>query len=111
MIGYALLAIGIAVIVFAAINVYMVFTKQIPPIQLFSFPAVGLDAGALMDTKPPAGSSPKLEILPANVLNDSSNIFAHLFLMGFIVSIGYKISSLGVMLLRTIEVKVNEKTH
>lgn len=110
LLGYILLIFGIAVIFFAGFNVYMVFTKQMPPIQLFSFPSVGLDASALMDTKPAAGTAPKLEILPANVLNDTSNIFAHMFLMGFIATLGHKIASIGAQLVRTIEVQVRGKS-
>lgn len=112
--GYVLLSIGIVIIVFSAINVFQVFTKQIQPIQLFAFPAIGLDASTLLGGE--AGQlarGNKMEILPASVLNESSNIFAHMFLMGFFATIGHKIASLGIMLVRTIEVKVrgNEKTN
>lgn len=106
--GYILLITGIAVIFFAGFNVYMVFTKQMLPIQLFSFPSVGLDAAALLDAKAPPGG-PKVEILPANVLNETSNIFAHMFLMGFMATLGHKIASLGTQLVRPIVVKVASK--
>ena len=95
-IGYTLLVCGIAIILFTAFNVYFVFTKQAQPIQLFNFPAVSLDL--IPGAKP-------TEILPADVLNQSSNIFAHLLLMGFMASIGQKLATLGVQLVRPIVVK------
>ncbi|MCL4389907.1 MAG: hypothetical protein M1484_01415 [Patescibacteria group bacterium] len=97
--GYSLLAVGIAAIVFAAFNVYFVFTKQALPIQVFNFPAVSMEL--VPGTKP-------VELVSADMLNQSSNLLAHLLLMGFIASIGQKLASLGVQLLRPIVVKVKE---
>jgi len=107
LVGYILLGIGLLVIILAGVNVYMVFNKQAMPVQLFSFPPVSVDlsptgGGGL----PPGLTLPKTELLSSEMLNQTSNIAAHFFLMGFVVSIGYRIASLGVSLVRTIEVKV-----
>jgi len=48
------------------------------------------------------------ELISSDLLNESSNLAAHLFLMGFMASIGYKIGSLGIQMLRPIVVKVRE---
>ncbi|KKQ75871.1 MAG: hypothetical protein US96_C0003G0029 [Candidatus Woesebacteria bacterium GW2011_GWB1_38_5b] len=105
LVGYCLLAVGLVIIILAAFNVYQVFNALTKPVQLFSFPAVSLDLSSLGGGLPISAEA-KAELLPATVLNQSANIAAHLFLMGFVVSVGYKIASLGVQLVRTIEVKV-----
>lgn len=111
-IGYILLAVGIMTIIFSGFSVYTVFTKQARPVQLFTFKGISLDASQLLSTNLPPEATQLVkpggtqEIIPASLLNDSSNIFAHLLLMGFIGSVGYKIASLGVQLTRPIVVKL-----
>ena len=102
LIGYGLLVAGVLVILFAGFNIYQVFTRQIRPVQLFDFPAISIDSGEIA-----TGSLP-VELLPKEVLNDSSNVIAHLLLMGFVVNIGYKLASIGVMMTKTLEVKMKE---
>lgn len=121
-IGYVLLIIGVVIIIFSAISVWGVFTKKTQPVQLFNFEGISLDVGGIVQQNlsqslPPeaAGllkqqaSSQPTEIIPPDLINDSSNIFAHLILMGFIASIGFKIASLGVMLVRPVVVKLKAK--
>jgi len=115
-VGYILLSVGLLVIAASTLNVYQVFSKQIEPVQIFSFPSVSLDLGSAISGQLPEderapmqaqmGNSAKQEIIPSAVLNDSSNLAAHLFLMGFIVSVGYRVASLGTQLVRTIVVPV-----
>lgn len=115
-VGYVLLTLGLVVIAAATLNVYQVFSKQIEPVQIFSFPSVSLDLGSAIGGQLPVeqrallqaqmGESAKQEVIPSAVLNDSSNLAAHLFLMGFIVSVGYRVASLGTQLVRTIVVPV-----
>lgn len=117
--GYLLLTIGIVTIVFSAIDVYQVFTKQKAPIQLFNFQGVSIDPSAYApQIEVPAGmesfvqqqpkGNQKVELLPADLINLSSNLFAHIMLMGFIASIGSKLASLGTQLVRPIVVKLRE---
>lgn len=120
--GYILLAIGLAIIVFSMISVFNVLTGKSKPYSLFNFPAISLDAANIAGSEMPSGSqeplkqagqSPKLELISSSLLNDTSNVFAHLILMGFMAGIGYKIGALGVMLARPIVVKLKtneEKT-
>jgi hypothetical protein len=74
-----------------------------------------MDLGQIMTNSLPAElqaqmpKTPKTEIISATMLNDSSNIFAHLMLMGFIVSLGYKLANLGIQMLRPIVVKLKAK--
>ena|SRR3990167_6125324 len=113
MIGYVLLILGIFVIIFSAVNITLVFTKQIQPVQLFSGAGISLDPATLLGNSLPAGvatkTGAKQEIISGEFLNQTSNIFAHVFLMGFMASIGYKLSSLGVQLVRPIVIKVKGK--
>ncbi len=118
-IGYILLFLGILIIGYSAFDVYQVFTKQKQPIQLFSLEGIFIDpstfapqievpAGMESIVRQPARGG-QIEILPADLLNLTSNLFAHILLMGFIGSVGSKIATLGTALVRTIEVKV--RTH
>lgn len=117
-IGYILLTLGVVVILLTALDAYLVFTKRKQPIQLFNFAGISIDpsayapqievpAGMESYVKPPK-SGQKMEIIPGNVLNLSSNLFAHIMLLGFIASIGGRLASIGTQLLRPIEVKLRE---
>ncbi len=118
-IGYALLCIGIIIIGFAAFSAYEVFTKKAEPVQLFTMQGISIDASKLMPVPanlPPEAQqllkqqpSQKIEIASADLINQPLNLYAHLFLMGFIATIGFKIASLGTMLVRPIVVKLKAK--
>ena len=116
-IGYILLVVGILVIVYTAFDVYQVFTKQKDPVKLFSFPGISLDASQFMPQNLPPelqaqlGSQKpqKVEMMSGDVLSQPLNYSATLFLMGFIGSIGYKLASLGIMMIRPIVVKLKAK--
>lgn len=126
--GYILIIIGIVAIILSAFSVYQVFTKKSQPVKLFNFKGISLDPSQLINQdlaqNLPTNFPPEAlellnqqnrpltkpaEIISPELLNDSSNIFAHLFLMGFIASVGFKLASLGVMLVRPIVVKLKAK--
>lgn len=111
--GYILLVIGIVIMLFAVFNVYQVFTKQIKPVVLFNIPALQIDLSQLVANSLPPGVIPqgqKQELISSQLINDPLNIIAHLFLMGFVAQIGFKLSSIGTMLVRPIVVKLKEKS-
>ena len=115
-IGYLLIAGGILVMIFSSFDVYLIFTKQKEPIKLFSFKGVGIDTGKLLPADLPPELSKQLqtnqlgqnqvELISPDILNDTSNIFAHIIMMGFILNLGYKLASLGTKLVRPIQVKL-----
>ena len=135
-VGYILLIIGIGMILISAVSVYMVFTKQSQPVKLFNFPGISMDLQQLAANgiqsqlssfisenqenlppqlqqqlnKPENHSGQKQEIIPATVLNEPMNYMGHIFMMGFLATVGMKIGQLGTLLIRTIEVNVKEKT-
>jgi hypothetical protein len=117
-VGYVLFALGILLIIYSAFNVYQVFTRGFEPVSLFDFQSIGIDASSLIGSDLPpeqrellkqSGGSSNLEIIPAQMINQTSNVFAHIILMGFLASVGYKIASLGIMMLRPIVVKLSGK--
>jgi hypothetical protein len=119
-IGYLLISTGLIIMVMSGFNVYSVFTKQTKPVQFFSFSGIGINPSQLVGGQTPvqfqaqAGQAKSVEIISPEMINDTSNLFAHVFLMGFIVSLGYKIASLGVKLVRPVVVKlrgVNEPSN
>jgi hypothetical protein len=114
--GYGLIAVGIILILAAAFSVFAVFTGSTQPVNLFKFSGISLDLGSSLLGGLPAEmtkgikvSSSPTEILPAEMINTSANIFAHLMFMGFIAGIGQKLASIGTQLVRPIVVKLNEQ--
>lgn len=95
--GYLLLVSGLVLAGFSAFSIYQVFTKQAGPVKLFDSPAVKVELLA---------GSPPVELMSADTLNTVSNLTAHYFLMSFLAMIGFKVSGLGIQLLRPIEVKL-----
>lgn len=114
-VGYVLLIIGVLIIIFSAVSVFSVFTKKSEPINLFNLKGIVIDSNALtpqldLSTVPDLNIPQKqvskaIEIIPADTLNSSANIFAHLALMGFLLSVGGQIAAIGTNLLRPIVVK------
>ena len=109
--GYALLAFGLCIIAIGGYSVYAVFTGQIVPFALFNFDAVTVPLSALLGAELALGANslPDVEIFPAAILNSTTNTLAHLLLMGFVVSVGYRVAMIGVNLLRPIVVKMTTK--
>ncbi|MEI7653632.1 MAG: hypothetical protein WCJ70_05190 [bacterium] len=123
--GYLLLFTGVMIIFVASLQAYGLYrgTVQLP--KIFNFPGIKLDLAAMqpkMDTsaiaemaKRAGVEAPKMpelpameptEIVSAEMVNESSNLGAFIFLLGFAVNVGYKVSSLGVKLIRPLYVKV-----
>lgn len=98
--GYLLIVVGIALMAIAAFSVYSVFTGSATPFALFNFKGVTITLDPNL---------PEVEVFPAEVINATTNTLAHLFLMGFIVSVGAKIAALGTNLVRPINVKIDKK--
>ncbi len=115
-IGYLLLSAGLLVMVFSSVNLLLVFAGKAEPVQLFHFNSVSLDLGQMLSAQLPAAARSGIqtttapaELIPADMINQISNVTIHLFLMGFLVSVGQKIASLGVELLRPVTIKVKGK--
>lgn len=108
--GYALLYFGIIVMVITAIVVTLTFVGILNPIPLFNIPAPSFNTGSLMPSIPglPKAGGQEIQIIPTAGFNKLLNLGIELLLMGFILSFGFKLASLGVNLVRPI--KITEKT-
>jgi len=113
--GYVLIALGILVIFYSVVSVYSVFSSKSRPVELFKLAGISLDMSGMFEgslspeqqrSLKDSGASFKSEIVAPEVLNQPLNFSFHLLLMGFIASAGYKLASLGVMLVRPIKVKL-----
>lgn len=108
--GWVFIFIGVAMILGATANVVMVFLKMATPVQFFSFSGIGLDPAQLVPAQGAANLTMPtgvLEVIPPKMINETSNIFAHMILMGFLVSTGSKIAAIGVQLVRPVVVKLH----
>jgi len=107
-IGYILIITGILVIFLSSLNVYDVFTGKKQAISPFKLNGIGFDVGSLLTPQNQALESSKdqTEIVSDELINDPLNLFAHLFLMGFFVTAGAKISDIGTKLVRPINVSL-----
>ena len=107
-VGYILLFAGIIIILFSGFSVYGVFSKNIKPVQFFTIGSVPIEipiAGQNADKESSGGGID----LPTEAIQDPLNSFAHLALMMFIGGVGFKIASLGTMLVRPVVVKLKSK--
>ncbi len=117
-IGYLLLVVGVVIILFSGLSVYKVFNREWQPVQPFQFTGISIDLSSMLTASlPPEVAArnrqqptAKTELISGEMLNSSANIAAHLLLMGFIASIGYKLASLGVMFLRPVNVKLLDRS-
>lgn len=113
--GYVLLVVGLIIIIVSLLNIYNIFAGKALPNNYFDFPAIEISLDSIIgDSLSPEeksalaqqGESPKMELVPANVLNDTTNMITHIFIIGLFVSIGGRISTIGVYLLRPIKVNL-----
>lgn len=123
-VGYALVALGVLVMLMSCIQVYRVFTRQTEPMQYFNFPGISIDLAKLTpqvdtssldalrqqlnlggSTANTQTTSHMAEILPAEVLNGPANLGVFLLFMGFLLSFGSKLADLGIKLVRPVYVK------
>ena len=104
--GYLLLVLGLGTIIYCAFNVYQIFKGQVLPYNLFSFKPIAMDLSQLVAGAPK--NSLTQELISSDLLNKPMNLIFHILLMGFITTAGFKIASLGVMLVRPIKVHLKE---
>lgn len=120
--GYFLIFTGIVIIFSTVINIYRVFTKQSEPIQIFNFSGISINPSQLQPDSmadlpdeisknlPDQIKMPQeTQIIQPELLNNTSNLVAHLVLMGFILNAGYKLASIGTMMARPIVVKLKSQ--
>jgi hypothetical protein len=106
-VGYALLGIGVFMIIFAAVSVYWVFTGQIMPYPVIKnmSSVINIPLQIIPGAKPTQIPINLDQIVPVAKL---TNVTLHIMLMGFIASIGGKLAHIGTSLVRPIVVHMRK---
>lgn len=120
--GYSLLSLGLGIMIFCAVNIFMVFTNKAKPFSYFNIASnnnsnnqgSSLNVNDLVKQMQSGNQNslsesiplPKFDLIPPEVLNQTLNLSTQFFLMTFILGFGYKLASLGIQLLRPINVKL-----
>jgi hypothetical protein len=111
-VGYILLGIGILVMCLSVGYVWMVFTNKMPPVTIIQAKSIELDftqALSNISSGQQLGSSAGgMELFSGNDLSKTINLSITFFFMTFVMLFGFRIASLGVMLMRPIVVKMKE---
>ncbi|MEM2872592.1 MAG: hypothetical protein QXD82_00285 [Nitrososphaerales archaeon] len=100
-IGYVLLAVGVAMIFLSVYFMFSVFTGATAPPRLFNFPDIQI-------TIPSDGGSQNVLLAPGEEMNKIMAMLFWYLLMFFIMIAGGRIASLGINLIREIRVEVKK---
>lgn len=98
--GYSLLCVGLACIVFAFFSMHSVLTDQAKPPEIFQTQSLTL-------TTSPGTSQPTVVTIAIDPdIRKIVNIFLYNLLMFFLVMVGGKMGSLGIQLIKEIKIKM-----
>lgn len=113
--GYLFLSIGILVMSFSLVYIWLVFTNKIQPVAIIQAKSIQLDLtqalGNLSTGQAINSSNGGMEIFSGQDMSKTLNLSITFFFMTFVMLFGFRVASLGIMLLRPIVVKVKEKTE
>jgi len=113
--GYLLLGIGLIVMTCSVAYIWLVFTGRMQPVAVIQAKSLTLDYAQILGDMPgnKSVSSPKggMELFSGEEMSRTINLSLTFFLMSFVMLFGFRISSLGVMLMRPIVVKLKDKTE
>lgn len=110
LVGYSLLVVGLIIIAGLAFNLFSIVRGASTAPEYFSFPAISISSSALVPDAP-SESAQNLELLPAKTINNTTNLAMHLFVLGLGVTIGARISQLGVEMLRPVKVVMRNQIN
>lgn len=115
--GYILIVLGLAIVCIAGWNGLMVFTGKAEPIRIFissqipssatQIPQSSGQSNAVLASLQPVLSSLVGQTMGPN-MEKPINITIHFLILGFFVTIGFRIASIGAMLIRSITYKIKE---
>jgi hypothetical protein len=98
-IGYVLLALGIILLIFSIIEMIDVYYGYAAPPKLFSIGDISLSLG---------NNSVNASTIQGAQVSQLPNLFFWFLLMGFVLLAGGKIASLGVNMIKEIQVEIRE---
>jgi hypothetical protein len=97
-IGYALLILGVILLLFSIVEMITVYYGYAPPPKLFN----------LQDISLPGDSGSNISLIQGAQASQLPNLFFWFLLMGFVLLAGGKIASLGVSMIKDIKVEISE---
>ena len=97
-VGYVLLAIGVAIIFFSITQMMIVFNGSGSPPQLFNLSTISI----------PGSNGQSVVLVTGSELSQFPNLIFWLLLMSFLMFAGGKVASIGVNLIREIKVEVKQ---
>lgn len=105
-VGYFLLAVGIFIMFLAVGIILLTVTNHLSPIQVFNIPAPSFNTASFMPKIPglPTPEGTDIKIIPTTSFNKILNLGIEFMLMYFVMSFGFKLSDLGVKLVRPIKI-------
>ncbi len=115
--GYILIVLGLAIVCIAGWNGLMVFTGKAEPIRIFISSQIPSSATQIPQSSGQsnevlASLQPVLSSLVGQTMGPNMekpiNITIHFLILGFFVTIGFRIASIGAMLVRSITYKIKE---
>jgi len=115
--GYLLLISGILIMIFAFFQIILVFTGKAQPIPIFSQKTIDSqsilpDTSSLLNSLQQGGGNlqlPKVQLIDPETIDSFLNMLFYYLIMQFLLSFGYKISTLGTQMLRPIQVHLKNR--
>ena len=98
-IGYALLTLGVILLLFSIFEMINVYTGNASPPNLFNLSDISLPTGQ---------DGTNVTLIQGAQLSQLPNLFFWFILMGFVMFAGGKIASLGVSMIKDIKVEVKD---
>lgn len=98
-IGYALLILGVILLLFSVYEMVNVYNGNTPPPNLVSLSDISL---------PTDQSGTNITLVQGAQISQLPNLFFWFILMGFVLLAGGKIASLGVSMIKDIKVEIHE---
>jgi hypothetical protein len=123
--GYILLGSGILCMLFATVQIIMVFTGRITPMKLFKSEENSIlttdslnpqelfkqfqDSNTQQQGEPSV--MPNIQLIDTKSLNEIFNLTIYYLIMQFLLSLGFKFASLGIQLLRPIIIEMKHRRN
>jgi hypothetical protein len=98
-IGYALLLLGVILLLFSIVEMFTVYFGYAPPPKLFNLQDISLSLG---------NNASNVSLIQGAQASQLPNLFFWFILMGFVLLAGGKIASLGVSMIKDIKVEISE---
>ena len=98
-VGYALLTLGVILLLFSIFEMVNVYTGNASPPKLFNLSDISL---------PTDQAGTNISLIQGAQLSQLPNLFFWFILMGFVLLAGGKIASLGVSMIKDIKVEIRE---